>query len=65
MTPMLLPPRVSRSSRNFVADVVEADLPTDRLHLAVGLANQRLRDAVFVVGEVERITPLVAEKIDY
>ena len=54
---------MSRSSAELLADVVEGHLPADGLHFAVGLANQRLGDAVFVVGEVECVTALVAEEV--
>ncbi len=40
-----------------------ATLPGDGLELAVGLAEERLGDAVFVVGEVEGVTALVAEEV--
>ena len=48
MTPMDLPPRVSRSSRELLAGVGEGLLPTDGLELAVGLADQRLGEALGV-----------------
>ena len=47
----------------LLADVVERDLPANGLELAVRLANQRLGDAGLVVGKVEGVAALVAEKV--
>src|SRR5882757_2871536 len=47
----------------FLTDIIERNLPAYWFELAVGLADHRLGDAGFVVGEVEGIAALVAEEV--
>ncbi len=46
-----------------LADVVERFFPAYGLEFAVGLADQRMRDAVVAIGEVEGVASLVAEEV--
>ena len=47
----------------LLAYVVECDLPAYGFEIATRLAQERLRDALGVVGEVEGVTALIAEKV--
>ena len=58
-----LPPRLSRISRSFVPACSQRLLPTDFGKLAVCLAQQRLGQAVGVVGKIEGVASLDAQEV--
>ncbi len=62
MTPMASPPCCVATSRKLLADQLKGFFPGGGSQAAV-FANQRLGKAVFMVGEIERVTALDAEEV--
>ncbi len=60
---MALPPRLSRISRSLVPACCQRLLPAHFRELAVRLAHQRLGQPVGVVGKVEGVASLDAQKV--
>ena len=54
---------LSRISRSFLPAKSRASSQLTGCELAVGLADERLGEAVFVIGEVEGVAALVAEEV--